>query len=880
MKWKNGSGPWSIFKPRADGNSRQVNFAGGNFGSVYLTAQPPAPVALHQLPMAPSDFTGRAGEEARLMAWLGADSGAVPAPRSRPRSRPGARSRLGGGSRPGGGSAPRMVNLYGPPGTGKSALAISMANRLTADYPDVQLYLDLRTRDGKAADPDDVLAGVLTTLGVPATELPAGLALRSSFYRSLLAGRRTLLVLDNVYDGGQVGPLLPGHSESAVILTSWSALGELPGVRVLALGKLDEQDAAELLLKITRRPAEEAKDPALREVVRLCEGFPLALRIAGGLIKSRPDRSWAELAVRLRQKDGAPRLDRFRSGHLALEKNFETAYADLPPEAAHGFHLIGLAPSAELSHELMGVLLHRDAATAADVIDELVTRQFLQPSSGSAYRMHDLLRAFAERRLRDAEPPAVRQTAVERLVAWSRDRIRSHYLPSFIARHAFLPSLTGLSDLPLDAHYVDGPLLVRMDGGRKVPVSAARVFPRPLKRLAVTGPGGTGKTTLVNSLCLTAARRGAAGGGGPVVPLVLLARDLRPEDDGGDLETLILRTLRYQYDFQTTGEVLSAILEHGHCLLAVDGLDEVEGTRLRGHLVRELRRFSSRYRRVPVLVTTRHYPGVRDDLAFLRSATMAPWPDAQVHEFLEKLATGPRPGALEGPVAGGTPWLASAVRHLIEENPELSDTVKTPLALLMLSEIYARGIELPRSPVKLTECLLHLYVFDREQSRGTLHVLPDQLKLTLSAIAFAMQSNNENRIYFRERPLSRFLRTLPLRDVGPDHAADHMMRYFQSRATIFTEVGSASDGEPVFAFTHTAYREHFAAQYIAALSPRETLRVIADRLESGSWEAVLSAAVELARDHRGPGHVKELGRLAEGADPRTGTFVRRLIARL
>ncbi len=221
-------------------------------------------------------------------------------------------------------AAPPVVCLSGQGGTGKTALAVHVAHRVGGDFPDGQLYASLRQADAGALDPADVLAGFLRALGVDGADIPEGIDERARQYRAQLAGRRVLVVLDDAADEAQVRPLLPGSSGCAVLVTSRSRLTALAGSYDVPLGVLPAVQAAGMLAAIIGAGRAEAEPEAVAEIARLCGCLPLALRIAGARLVSRPAWTVSWLASRL--GDESRRLDLLRAGDLEVRASLRLSY--------------------------------------------------------------------------------------------------------------------------------------------------------------------------------------------------------------------------------------------------------------------------------------------------------------------------------------------------------------------------------------------------------------------------------------------------------------------------------------------------------------------------------------------------------------------------
>ncbi|MFL6298324.1 MAG: hypothetical protein ACJ75M_21515, partial [Actinomycetes bacterium] len=236
---------------------------------------------------------------------------------------------------------------------GKSALALEVAWRLEDRFPDGQLYLELHGASAGLTplDPGDALGRPLRSLGVDGAAIPAEPEEASARYRSLLAERQVLVVLDNAASATQVRPLLPSSSGCAALVTSHNLLPDLD-THALHLDVMVPQDATLLLGRIAG-PQRAAGDPAAVSIAELCGYLPLALRIVGARLAARPGWPLAALADRLR--DGRRRLDELQIGDLAVRASFQVSSATLagggPVEqrAAHLFRFLGLLATPDLS---------------------------------------------------------------------------------------------------------------------------------------------------------------------------------------------------------------------------------------------------------------------------------------------------------------------------------------------------------------------------------------------------------------------------------------------------------------------------------------------------------------------------------------------------
>jgi DNA-binding SARP family transcriptional activator/tetratricopeptide (TPR) repeat protein len=311
-----------------------------------------------------------------------------------------------------------IVAIDGAPGTGKTTLAIHWAHRMVHRYPDVQLYLNLR---GHSAD-DPVrssaaIEAVLRSLGVPMDRIPADLDERSALLRSTLAGRRSLILLDNVRDAAQVRALLPG-TDSLVIVTSRSQLRTLSirdGAQRLILSRLSQDDAVELL-GVAVGPERIAAEPqAAKRLAELCDGLPLVLVI----VAERAQRAGtlSRVAQTLADEMGGP--DTFGAGtDNELYAALSWSYRTLEPSAAAMFRKLGLHPAGDISTDAAGAIADLTAAQAKQVLDQLVDAHMAEQRQPHRYELHDLIRLYAAEEARRNECAEARQAALRRVLDW------------------------------------------------------------------------------------------------------------------------------------------------------------------------------------------------------------------------------------------------------------------------------------------------------------------------------------------------------------------------------------------------------------------------------------------------------------------------------
>jgi DNA-binding SARP family transcriptional activator/predicted negative regulator of RcsB-dependent stress response len=331
-----------------------------------------APLRPSQLPFDIADFTGRAGEIAQLSDHLSATGPAV-----------------------------RLCAISGKPGAGKSTLAMHVAHAVREHFPDGQLYATLRGVQAVRADPAEVLAGFLRALGVADSAMPADLDERAQLYRTLLADRRVLVVLDDASDERQVRQLLPGSASCAVLVTSRERLGALGGAAQFGLDVLDEAEAFDLLDRVIGGGRAAAEPEAAQDIVRLCGRLPLAVRIAGARLAARPQWKLSRLADRLRVQRRV--LQELTLGDLEVRGSLALSYDGLAERERAALRRLGLLDVSTFGGWLVAPLIDSTPEDGEEVVERLVDAQLIDvvtsdDSGALRYHLHDLTRAFARER--------------------------------------------------------------------------------------------------------------------------------------------------------------------------------------------------------------------------------------------------------------------------------------------------------------------------------------------------------------------------------------------------------------------------------------------------------------------------------------------------
>lgn len=384
-----------------------------------LTLEPPALVArrdtvLAQLPGAVSGFVGRAAELVALDRLLAGEPAAAV-----------------------------VAVISGSAGIGKTALAVHWAHRIRDRFPGGQLYVNLRGFDPTRPPlrPAEAVGGFLDALGVPPQRIPSTLDAQLGLYRSLVAGRRMLVVLDNARDAEQVRSLLPGSAGCLTVVTSRNQLAPLiatQGAVAIYLDLLSPQEARDLLgsrIGVDRTATEPG---AVADLITRCARLPLALTVTAARAQASRGLPLAALAQELRDAENV--LDALRAGDAATDLRvvFSSSIHALAPSSAQLFRLLGLHPGLDITVAAAASLSGRPAAQCRVAMTELVGAQLLTEHRPGRYTCHDLLRAYANDQAHTLHPDSDRQATVHRLI--------DHYLHS---AHAALRLAYGPPKIPL-----------------------------------------------------------------------------------------------------------------------------------------------------------------------------------------------------------------------------------------------------------------------------------------------------------------------------------------------------------------------------------------------------------------------------------------------
>jgi hypothetical protein len=358
----------------------------GRTRSAYLAAAP----GLSELPGSIGDFTGRAAE----LAWI---------------------SRLVDALDESGDRSGAAV-ISGGAGLGKTTLVVRAAYHLRERFPDGVHFVEALGMSQRPVGSEEILARVLRALGVRDQQIPRDGAERAGRYRQLLRERRVLVIVDDAASEAQVRPLVPGGGHSQLLVTSRRMLAGLEGVRRLHLAPMPEIDAYDLLGRILAERADAPRDDDVRELVDLLGGLPLALRIVGNRLLSRPTWSVADLVARLSTEER--RLDQLSAGDLKVAAAFTMSYEQLPDLTRRVFRRAALAPGADFSASLAAVVGEVTVPDAEDHLDDLVELGLVETAHEGRYRFHDLVRLYAHQRLEHDDETDTVTASRHRMVTW------------------------------------------------------------------------------------------------------------------------------------------------------------------------------------------------------------------------------------------------------------------------------------------------------------------------------------------------------------------------------------------------------------------------------------------------------------------------------
>jgi tetratricopeptide (TPR) repeat protein len=321
----------------------------------------------HQLPAHPPHFVGRDGELAQLTQLL-ADTAAD-------------------------GDSTVILAIDGTAGVGKTSLALRWADQVAGQYGDGQLYVNLRGHDpsGAPVTAAEAIRGFLDTFGVPADRIPVGTEAQARLFRSMLAGKRMLVMLDNARDAGQVRPVLPGPGGCLVLITSRRRLADLDEAVPLTLATLPPDQAGQLFTRLA--PAAAAEPAAVADLMRRCGCLPLAIRLLAGRLRHHP--SWTVTDLVAAVAESGDELAEIHAGSVSAAAAFDLSYRDLLADEQRLFRGLGLHPGPDIDTRAAAAMDGTPLPQARRLLDGLYDNHLIEETARGRYGMHDLLRAYA-----------------------------------------------------------------------------------------------------------------------------------------------------------------------------------------------------------------------------------------------------------------------------------------------------------------------------------------------------------------------------------------------------------------------------------------------------------------------------------------------------
>ncbi|MFC4531753.1 AfsR/SARP family transcriptional regulator [Sphaerisporangium dianthi] len=383
-----------------------------------------AAITPRQLPADVTSFVGRADQLARLDALLppaGAPSFAAQSSTAPSSAVPSSTVPSSAVPPAGAPSFAAVATIGGGAGVGKTSLAVHWGHRVRDRFPDGQLYVNLRgfDPDGSMMSPAEAVCGFLEAFGVSGQRIPAGEAAQFSLYRSLLAGKRVLILLDNARDADQVRPLLPGDPACLTVVTSrdqMAGLVAVEGARPISLDLLSAAESRELMARRLGAGRVAAEARAVDQIGALCARLPLALAIVAARAATNPGFPLTALAEELREAHGD--LDAFDGGDPAsnVRAAFSWSYHTLSPDAARLFRLLGLHPGRYVTASVTASLAGLPARRTRLLLAELTRAQLVTEYSPGRYTLHDLLRTYAAELAHTNDSEADRRAATHRML--------------------------------------------------------------------------------------------------------------------------------------------------------------------------------------------------------------------------------------------------------------------------------------------------------------------------------------------------------------------------------------------------------------------------------------------------------------------------------
>ncbi|MFE3192608.1 tetratricopeptide repeat protein [Nocardia sp. NPDC059240] len=349
-------------------------------------------------------------------------------------------------------AGPSIYTVDGMAGIGKTALIVRAAHMLAEQFPDGQYFVELNTHTAglTPSDPFDVLGTLLTDLGIDPRHIPSTLHGRRNIWRGRLAGKRVLLVLDDARDNDQIEPLLPASPGCLVLVSSRRCLIALDDATPLPVGTLDRDTAIDLFCTLARRTPTGMNAAAAAEVVQACGCLPLAIVLTAGRLAHHPTWSITDMAAEL--SEARLRLGVLEAGQRAVRAAFAASYTGLPPRRQMMFRRLGLHPGPDVDAYAAAALVDLPISTVRSELDALYTDHLLEETAPGRYRLHDLLREYANT-LASEDTVAEQALATDRLFDYYSATLHAAGHPSGTPATASLPTARPQSSAPRQFTY-------------------------------------------------------------------------------------------------------------------------------------------------------------------------------------------------------------------------------------------------------------------------------------------------------------------------------------------------------------------------------------------------------------------------------------------
>jgi hypothetical protein len=793
---------------RANDESRQVNVAGSNFGPIYFSRQ--RQVKPNQLPADLRDFSGRSAEIERLALAMAAR-----------------------------GRGPAVVNLFGKPGVGKSALAVRVCHNLQDTFEDGSLYADMSDYDPHTSNlSGQVLENFVQALDSKKRSIPLAFNALGAYYRSLLHDKRCIILLDNAQRAEDILPLLAGSDATAILITSRRPLAAIPGVRLEGLSLIDVDTATLLLAEISGRTWDSPDQMILAEVVvNMCGLLPLAIRIAGALMKGRAHWTLQRLVDELANEQ--TRLERLREADLDVRSSFLISYRGLSTTEAEGFRYLGSLETAEFDAGALAALLDSPPLAAERILDSLADAQLIE-AGPSGYRFHDLLRLFARDCLVSEEDPLDVALSAMRMQTYGTNAFVEGYTRAFGPREAvFIASWDIQLRMPL-SQMVRRTL--RKVGSHDLSghsLTMTELMDREKPVLLLGGPG-SGKSIFATQLRHEFAVRAGGDPARSVVCVVVTLRQLSSTQI--PINDYLLESVRTQSMLEVTTATISDLLNQGRMFVAFDGLDELTRSD-QEQTLGAIEGWLEAYPLARCVVTSRPV-GLASGLT-TSTFDVYEMADLSTSDFSTF-------GARVLATHFGLEKDLDAEATELAVHFQKSGVGNSPLLFSLALEIFMRQHYIATETVEIYEKYVGLLTdrWDRQRGLGAELGAEYDLRDILRNLALAVFNSEHRGSLTQEQVLTIVTQTLGGRGFEiPDaeRTAEHILGDLRSRGSVFVETSHESPNSPTYGFTQRAILEYLVADAVSRQA--SSVQLLADQLtamvERGGSLNVLRFSLQL-----------------------------------